>query len=99
MRGGRQGTSSGSLAMGSTSLTTSASIRSGAPLAGTRGSRWQSGRHQMACARLQDARRASSKSHQPRRAESDFAQGRGPDPATKDNVSIQVDISNAVVRE
>ena len=37
--------------------------------------------------------------HAARLEERDFAQGRGPDPATKDNVSIQVDISNAVVRE
>ena len=29
----------------------------------------------------------------------DFAQGRGPDPATKDNVSLLVDVSNPVVRD
>jgi len=37
--------------------------------------------------------------HAARIAERDFAQGRGPDPATKDTVSIQGDISNDVVRE
>jgi hypothetical protein len=37
--------------------------------------------------------------HAARIEERDFAQGRGPDPATKDNVSLLVDISNAVVRE
>jgi hypothetical protein len=37
--------------------------------------------------------------HAARIEERDFAQGRGPDPATKDNVSLLVDISNAVVRD
>ena len=34
-----------------------------------------------------------------RRAERAFAEGRGPDPATSDNVSILVDIDTSVVRE
>ncbi len=37
--------------------------------------------------------------HAARIEERDFAQGRGPDPATKDNVSLLVDVSNVVVRD
>jgi hypothetical protein len=37
--------------------------------------------------------------HAARIADLDFALGRGPDPATKDNVSLLVDVSNPVVRD
>jgi hypothetical protein len=37
--------------------------------------------------------------HAARIEDFDFAQGRGPDPATKDNVSLLVDVSNVVVRD
>src|ERR1700746_4125464 len=37
--------------------------------------------------------------HAARIEDLDFARGRGPDPATKDNVSLLVDVSNPVVRD